>query len=40
MTAPDTMVTAGVDYGREPPGLDFVEFTADNRIARIVGFFG
>ncbi|MEH0448062.1 MULTISPECIES: hypothetical protein [unclassified Streptomyces] len=40
MTAPDPIVAAGVDHGRELPGLDFVEFTPDNRIARIVGFFG
>ncbi|MFC5219760.1 hypothetical protein [Streptomyces coerulescens] len=40
MTAPGPIVAAGVNYGRELPGLDFVEFTADNRIARIVGFFG
>jgi len=39
MTAPDPIVAAGVDYGRELHGLDFVEFDADNRIARIVGFF-
>jgi hypothetical protein len=40
MSAPAPMVVAGVDYGLELPGLDFVEFTEDNRIARIVGFFG
>jgi hypothetical protein len=40
MTAPDPIVAVGVDYGRELPGLDFVEFTPDNRIARIVGLFG
>ncbi|MFF4099128.1 hypothetical protein [Streptomyces sp. NPDC001903] len=40
MTAPEPMVVAGVDYGRELPGRDFVEFTPDDRIARIVGFFG
>ena len=40
MTAPDPIVAAGVNYGRELPGLDFVEFAPDNRISRIVGFFG
>ncbi|MFD8492696.1 hypothetical protein [Amycolatopsis sp. NPDC059657] len=40
MTTPTPMVVDGVDYGRELPGIDFVEFTSDNKIARIVGFFG
>jgi hypothetical protein len=39
MAAPDPIVAAGVDYGRELPGVDFVEFAPDNRISRIVGFF-
>ncbi|MCQ8194485.1 hypothetical protein [Streptomyces rugosispiralis] len=40
MSAPDPIIAAGVNHGRELPELDFVEFTPDNRIARIVGFFG
>ncbi|MCK2244530.1 MULTISPECIES: nuclear transport factor 2 family protein [unclassified Crossiella] len=40
MTSPEPIVAAGVDYGRELPGVDFVEFAPDNRITRIVGFFG
>jgi SnoaL-like domain len=40
MTAPAPIVVAGVDHGREMPGLDFITFTPDNRIAQIVGFFG
>lgn len=38
---PQPMTVDGVTYGRELPGFDFVEFTADrSHISRIVGFFG
>jgi hypothetical protein len=40
MTAPAPIIAAGVDHGQELSGFDFVEFTPDDRIARIVGFFG
>lgn len=40
ITSPTPMIAGGDDLGTEIPGLDFVEFTEDGRIQRIVGFFG
>jgi hypothetical protein len=40
MTSSAAIVTGGVDYGTELPGVDFIEFAPDDRISRIVGFFG
>lgn len=39
MTAPEPIVVDGIYYGTEIPGLDFLEFAEDGRIARVVGFF-
>ena len=40
MSSPTSIVADGVDLGTALPGQDFVEFTEDGRIRRIVGFFG
>jgi hypothetical protein len=40
MTAPEPIVAGEINYGNQFPGIDFVDFAADSRILRIVGFFG
>jgi hypothetical protein len=40
MSSPTPIVADGVALGTALPGQDFVEFTEDGRIRRIVGFFG
>lgn len=40
LSSPTPMVADGVELGTAIPGVDFVEFTEDGRIQRIVGFFG
>jgi hypothetical protein len=40
LSSPTPFVVDGVHLGNAIPGQDFVDFTEDGRIQRVVGFFG